>query len=107
MATQATTDTERKTRAGKFVWFEHASNDPKKAQKFYAEVLGWKVLPWGDSTYEMIQAGDTKESMIGGYTDVKSGEKARWVSYVSVDDVDAAARAATANGGRVLEEPFD
>ena len=38
MATQAT---ERKTLTGKFVWFEHASTDPKKAQAFFAEVLGW------------------------------------------------------------------
>ncbi len=107
MATQATTDTEKTTRPGKFVWFEHASSDPKKAQKFYAEVIGWKVLPWGDSTYEMIQAGDTPESMIGGYTTPRAGEKAHWISYVSVDDVDATAKAAAANGGKVLEEPHD
>ena len=105
MATQAI-DTERKTRPGKFVWFEHASNDPKKAQKFYADVIGWKVLPWGGGAYEMIQAGDTPETMIGGYTDVKDS-RAHWISYVSVDDVDAAARDAAANGGRVIEQPYD
>jgi predicted enzyme related to lactoylglutathione lyase len=106
MATQAI-DTERRTRPGKFVWFEHASNDPKKAQKFYAEVIGWKVLPWGDGAYEMIQAGDTPETMIGGYTELKGGPRAHWISYVSVDDVDAAARDAAANGGRVIEQPYD
>ena len=30
-----------------------------------------------------------------------------WISYVSVEDVDAAARAAAANGGRVIEAPHD
>src|ERR1700687_3286059 len=51
---------------GKFVWFEHASRDPKRAQAFYAEVLGWKVqaFPMGASTYDMIFAGDV---MLGGY----------------------------------------
>ena len=37
---------DRKLLPGKFVWFEHVSTDPKKAQKFYAEVLGWKVKPF-------------------------------------------------------------
>src|SRR5262245_33709717 len=106
MAPQAI-DTERKTRPGKFVWFEHVSNDPKKAQSFYSEVIGWKVLPWGDS-YEMIQAGETPDSMVGGYASPKkANERAHWRSYVSVKDVDESAKAASANGGRVIEEPFD
>ena len=48
---------ERKARPGKFVWFEHASRDARKAQAFYGEVLGWKVHPWGDSGFDMILAG--------------------------------------------------
>jgi predicted enzyme related to lactoylglutathione lyase len=35
---------ERKQIPGKFVWFELISRDAKKAQAFYGEVLGWKVL---------------------------------------------------------------
>jgi uncharacterized protein len=100
--------TTRKTLPGKFVWFEHVSGDPKKAQAFYREVLGWKVEPWGDTGYEMVLAGDTPDSMIGGYTKpANSRQKPHWISYVSVDDVDAAAKAAKANGGRVIEEPHD
>jgi predicted enzyme related to lactoylglutathione lyase len=100
----------RQPRPGKFVWFEHASKDPKRAQKFYEGVLGWKVLPWGDTTYEMIAAGDPTDmnNMIGGYTEPEDGSpRAHWISYVSVEDVDAAARAAAASGGRVLESPHD
>ena len=37
---------DRKLLPGKFVWFEHASKDAKKAQAFYGEVLGWKVKPF-------------------------------------------------------------
>jgi predicted enzyme related to lactoylglutathione lyase len=99
--------TDRKPRPGKFVWFEHASGDARKAQAFYGEVLGWKVEPWGDSGYDMILAGDTIDTMIGGYTVPGEGQKAHWVSYVSVEDVDAAARAAVANGGRIIEAAHD
>lgn len=100
--------TNRKTRPGKFVWFEHVSRDAKKAQKFYDEVLGWRVEPWGDSGYDMILAGDTLDTMIGGYSEPASGRQSpHWISYVSVEDVDAAAKAAAANGGRVIEAPHD
>lgn len=98
---------ERKPLFGKFVWFELVSKDAKKAQAFYGEVLGWKVqsFPMGDLTYEMIYAGDT---MIGGYAAPMSDRQpSHWISYVSVDDVDAAAKAAAANGGKVVDAPHD
>jgi uncharacterized protein len=98
---------DRKPLPGKFVWFEHVSKEPGKAQAFYAEVLGWRVepFPMGDSHYEMIYVGDT---MIGGYDAPRSDrEPSRWISYVSVEDVDATVKAATARGGKVLKEPFD
>jgi uncharacterized protein len=92
---------------GKFVWFELVSRDARKAQAFYREVLGWAVKPFpmGDDTYEMIYAGDT---MIGGYAEPKTDRQpSHWIAYVSVEDVDAAARAATANGGKVVEPPYE
>ena len=96
---------DRKQVPGKFVWFELVSKDPKKAQAFYGEVLGWKVqaFPMGDQTYEMITAGDT---MIGGYAAPRSDRQpSHWISYVSVEDVDAAVKAAAANGGKVVDAP--
>src|SRR5947199_4556977 len=98
---------DRKLLPGKFVWFELISRDAKKAQAFYGEVLGWKVQSFamGDLTYEMIYAGDT---MIGGYAaPLNDRQPSHCISYVSVEDVDAAAKAAAANGGRVIEAPHD
>lgn len=98
---------DRKLLPGKFVWFELVSKDAKTAQAFYGEVLGWKVepFPMGDSPYEMIHVGDT---MIGGYATPKDARQpAHWISYVSVEDVDASAKAAAANGGKVVDAPFD
>jgi predicted enzyme related to lactoylglutathione lyase len=91
---------------GKFVWFELVSRDPKKAQAFYGEVLGWKVesYPMGDYTYEMIKAGD---DTIGGYATANEGQAAHWISHVSVPDVDAAAKAAVAAGGKTIEPARD
>lgn len=108
MSTQERTDSsDRKPRPGKFVWFEHVSRDAKKAQEFYDEVIGWKVQPWGEPRYDMILAGDTFDTMIGGYAEpARDRQKPHWIAYVSVEDVDAAAAAAAANGG-IVEAPHD
>jgi len=95
---------------GKFVWFELASSDRKKAQAFYGEVLGWKAVdfPFRGTTYEMIFAGETPDTMVGGYVATRSeGERSRWIANVSVEDVDGAASCATANGGKVVAPPHD
>ncbi len=109
MATQSEVNlSTRKLRPGKFVWFEHVSRDARRAQKFFAELFDWRVVPWSDPAYEMIATGDTKDSMIGGYDAPKSDRQSpHWISYVSVEDVDAAAKAASKNGGRVVEPPYD
>jgi predicted enzyme related to lactoylglutathione lyase len=98
---------DRKSLPGKFVWFELVTGEPKKAQGFYAEVLGWRTqaFPMGPASYDMIYAGDT---MIGGYASPRrEGTPSHWIAYVSVDDVDAAAKRVTANGGKIVEPPSD
>jgi len=101
---------DRKLLPGKFVWFELVSRDAKKAQAFYGEVLGWKVasFPMGNVNYEMILAGETLDTMIGGYAAPKSDRQpSYWISYVSVEDVDASAKSVVANGGKLIEAPVD
>lgn len=99
---------DRKPLPGKFVWFELVARDPKRAQAFYGEVFGWKVQPFpmGPATYEMIWAGDTPDTMIGGYAAPSTDRQpSHWLSYVSVTDVDAAARVAGTSGGKVVAPP--
>jgi predicted enzyme related to lactoylglutathione lyase len=99
---------DRKTIPGKFVWFELETQDTTKAEGFYGELLGWKTqgFPMGGFTYKMILAGESLDTMIGGYAPPK-GAGSAWVASVSVNDVDAAAKAAIAAGGKVLEGPAD
>ncbi len=101
---------DRKHVAGKFSWFELVGPDPKKAQAFYAELLGWMAVsfPVGGASYDMIFAGETPDTMIGSYTSRRDdGRGARWVASVSVGDVDAAAATARAQGAQILEPPYD
>lgn len=101
---------ERKLLPGKFVWFELVTPDAKKAQAFFAETIGWKTMgfPMGSATYDMILTGATPDTMVGGYVPrPETAAAPHWLSYVSVEDVDATVRAATAAGGRLAEPPMD
>jgi uncharacterized protein len=89
---------------GKFVWFEHASNDPAKARAFYEPLFGWHVenMPMGEMQYAMIMNG---ADGIGGF--MQADGSAHWVSYVSVPDVDKAYAAALAAGAKSESPPVD
>jgi predicted enzyme related to lactoylglutathione lyase len=97
---------------GKFVWFECVTRDLAKSQAFYGEVLGWKVesFPMGPgASYDMIRAGASKDDTIGGWTalEAKDPRPPHFISYVSVDDVDATLVAVTKAGGTIAAPAFD
>lgn len=89
---------------GKFVWFEHVSNDIPRATAFYTALLGWKIeeMKVGDTPYRMIKNGTEG---IGGFWPAEPNVPNHWISHLSVADVDAAARAAAAAGGKVVMPP--
>jgi predicted enzyme related to lactoylglutathione lyase len=98
--------TERKLLPGKFVWFELVTKDSKRAQAFYAELFGWtsRKMPLAGIEYELIYA---REDMVGAYQAPRYDASEYWISYVSVADVDATAKAVADNGGKVLTAPYD
>ncbi|MEO7855171.1 MAG: VOC family protein [Rubrivivax sp.] len=92
---------------GKFVWFEHLSNDLAKARKFYDSVLGWHTesTPMGGpEPYALIMNGSEG---IGGFCQAPPSVPTMWMSYLSVADVDAAHTAAVAAGAISLRAPDD
>lgn len=94
-------------RPGVFVWRELMTPDAQKARAFYAELLGWTYqdVPMGDVTYTLVHKG---EAQIAGIMEMKdSPHPPHWMSYVSVEDVDAAAKRAGENGGTVAVAPQD
>jgi hypothetical protein len=92
---------------GRFVWFEHRSNDIPKARAFYEKLFDWNTemmaIPGSDS-YPVIHNGDNG---IGGYAQAPAGTPTRWLSYLSVSDVDSAYKAALAAGAKSLMAPMD
>jgi predicted enzyme related to lactoylglutathione lyase len=87
--------------------FSINADDVQRAQQFYAKVFGWKFEPWGPPGFFMIQTGTEKEPGIQGSLQgrrelVKGQRMAGFECTVSVEDVDAIAKAVEANGGKVI-----
>jgi uncharacterized protein len=90
---------------GKFIWFEHVSNDIAKARAFYEPLFGWHVetMAMGDAPYHLIMNGS---GPIGGLR-ADASQPTHWLSHLSVPDVDTSHRAAVAAGAKSLGPPTD
>ena len=86
---------------GKFVWFEHSSNSPAKARRFYEPLFDWNTesMPMGEQRYLTIFNGQER---IGGYGSATDGARNQWIAHLSVDDVDDAFDAALAAGAHAV-----
>lgn len=99
---------------GTFIWNELATTDPDKAKAFYREIAGWtsedvdvknprEPAKAGGEAYTIWKAGDT---MAGGMMEMQGsqweGIPPHWLSYIQVDDVDAATAKVEPAGGAVV-----
>ncbi len=100
---------------GKIIWHDLLTSDPAASQRFYGELFGWEFEGVGtasnldrDSAYTLIRHNG---KLIGGMIDTLAlngrDDISQWVALMSVTDVDAASRTATANGGEVITPPTD
>ncbi len=94
---------------GRFVWRDLMTTDPDRAEAFYAGLFGWtvQVMPVeGSDPYRMLHG---TVGAFGGITalDPAHGTPSHWISYVTVDDVDAATERAVTHGGQVAVPPQD
>ena len=94
---------------GRFLWYELMTTDTKAAKAFYAKVMGWEPRDAGapGMSYTLFAVG---EDAVCGLTDLRedarrAGAPPKWIGYVGVDDVDAAADQVKRLGGVVLVPP--
>lgn len=101
---------DEKMAQGNFCWNELMTRDLPAAQKFYADLLGWKVADSGmpGMDYKMIKAGDKEAGgMMTMPKEVPAEVPSHWMAYITVDDVDASAKKVAELGGQVLCGPMD
>lgn len=96
---------------GTICWRELATSDSPKAQEFYKKLFGWNL------EQSKVTEMDYKEIVLdnkacGGVMQMTKewGDPlppSHWMTYIAVDDVDAAANKIKEKGGGVCVEPFD
>lgn len=98
---------------GTFSWFECGTTDAAAAKKFYTAVFGWTAIDQplpGDmpGTYTMLKRGD--DDVAGLYElagPMAEGVPSHWMTYVTVEDVDAKVAKAKDLGGKAITEAMD
>lgn len=100
--------TQAPPQTGTFCWNELMTPDTEAARSFYQELFGWtsRDVDMGDyGTYTIFSSG---EKDIGGMCALsKEDVPPHWMSYVAVDDVDAATEKAEQLGGMQCVPPTD
>jgi hypothetical protein len=99
-----------KYHVGKFVWFDLLTHDVPGAKRFYGELFNWEfeAEPSDDAYYATIKKNGAP---IGSVIYLKRFDEkvseSRWLSYLSVPDVDRAAEHIRHGQGVILKEPMD
>ena len=94
----------------KFVWYELMTSDPKAAEAFYTQVIGWGARDAGmGEPYTLMLAGDVEVAGVMGTPPemAAAGRKPTWSGYIAVDDVDVMAARILQAGGKLLQPAMD
>lgn len=90
METKGATSTKAGCEPCEFVWYELHTHDNATAAAFYEQILGWTTRDAGVPTgkYTLVCVGETP---VGGLLEkpasgFASGEQARWMGYIGVDN---------------------
>jgi uncharacterized protein len=95
-----------------FSWVELHTTDADGGKKFYTELFGWTYQdePSVDGGYYTMFSlhGKYVAELYGGNPDVLAKRiPPNWLSFISVDNLDATTEQVQAAGGTVLMSPFD
>lgn len=92
-----------------FVWYELMTTDMDAAERFYRDVVGWRVKDSGltDRRYSILSAG---EIPVGGLMALPqhvadAGGRPSWMGYVGVGNVDDHAARVRQAGGAIHRGP--
>lgn len=97
---------------GAFSWVDLAATDPAGAKQFYAALFGWTFedAPAGEGqpyTMFFLQGKPVAGMIAVGPEQQKAGVTSHWVSYITVDDLDATTGKVAWLKGAVISPPFD
>lgn len=85
------------------------TTDVAAAKAFYGKLFGWETedMPMPGMTYIVVKNGGREIGGIMAIPQEERGMPPAWGTYVTVDDVDATAKAAVELGAKLLVPPTD
>lgn len=88
---------------GSFCWNELMTKDAARAKQFYAALFGWQMtgMPIGAHEYTVLKQSGTDVGGLMQITPEMGAVPSHWMSYVLVEDVDAALKRAAELGAQV------
>lgn len=95
---------------GTVIWSELMTRDVAAAKAFYGPLCGW-TFSEVESSGGGYHVGLRNGRPVVGILDISSPQMAgapnRWFTYLGVDDVEAAAKATVAAGGKIIKDVFE
>ena len=94
----------------RFVWYDLMTTDTDQGKAFYTALFGWETQAWeGPMVYDMWT---NRGVPMGGIMELpddarKGGVPANWLTYIGVEDLEAAVASATSLGGTILVDPTE
>jgi predicted enzyme related to lactoylglutathione lyase len=93
---------------GKFVWFDLFTHDLQAARHFYEELFGWSFYPV-ESGRKSVNTIIREGIPIANATQIDRKKnkvrKSRWLSYLSVEDVDRSTKLVEQYNGTIYMRP--
>jgi len=96
--------------AGTPSWVDLTTSDAEGAKAFYTALFGWTFIDMpvpNGSVYTMLQKDGSNVAALSAASPDQAGIPPHWNTYITVDDVSAAAEKVTALGGSVHVPPMD
>ena len=94
---------------GRAVWYELVTTDLERAKRFYGGVFGWgfRDIETRGGRYTVASRDGERVGGIFQPRDGSPGNPSQWVTYFSVENVDATAHAGEEGGAKVALRPVD
>lgn len=91
-------------RPGQVVWHDLLTRDVESAKRFYGQLFGWTFEQKGHYT-TVLNGGVPIAGMVFDTTAKKRLERAWWLVYLSIAEVDDTAEWVGKSGGKVIKGP--
>lgn len=85
------------------VHFDVPADDPERAKKFYAALLGWKFTSYPEMQYNLISTANLDGTPgVGGGLGTRMDPSQRMMNYFGVPSIDAAMKQVKSLGGQLI-----